>query len=732
MTVDGNGDWTIVIPATDLPSGEYDLPVSATVTTEGGTITHTGTLDVDTLAEVTFSADTVETDGTVNFVEESDGVVLTGTTQAGSTVVVTFGGSSYNAVVTGETWTLNLPAGTLPTGDLGTSVDITVTATDNHGNTATVTDTLEIDTITGVTITPIAAGGDNTVNAAERTAGLTITGTAEAGATVVVTMAGYAHTVTANASGQWTTTYASTEISRSEFKVENVTAVATDAAGNTASAAATVKIDTEIGVTITPIAAGGDNTVNAVERDAGLVVNGTSEAGATVVVTMAGFSHTVTANSAGQWTTTYSKTEISRSEGKVETVTAVASDAAGNTATTSATVKVDTEIAVTVDTSDVDGPDAIVNFEERKDGIVLHGTADAGSTVVVTFNGYTHTVTATSAGTWSSNYAVGELPIGNVENNYAVTVKATDTAGNTATTTGTVKLDTWVNNLTHPGLVETDDVVNKAEASDGITLTGKVEAGSSVVVDFNGLAHTATVTGTTWTVTYTGAEIPQGTYDAAITITATDAAGNVRSITDTFVVDTDVPDAPGMEGIGLYDNGVRDIAIDNTDDSITVHSYNSGSAGTTLIADNGDRYLNGRTGELEFGFDNPVVDGKQLIVTATDDHGNTNSTLLVLDERSTNVVDVTATGIDGFNVGAIDLTFADKSTLSLTKANIDDLSANDNVLVVHGALDDAVTFQGTATMTGTEVIGGETYNVYSVGGDSVLKIDDDIQFSTTI
>ena len=69
-----------------------------------GVIDDEDNLIVDTVAEVTIDTSSVETDGTINLVEEADGFVLTGTTQAGSTVVVSFGGVDYNATVTDGAW----------------------------------------------------------------------------------------------------------------------------------------------------------------------------------------------------------------------------------------------------------------------------------------------------------------------------------------------------------------------------------------------------------------------------------------------------------------------------------------------------------------------------------------------------------------------------------------------------------------------------------------------------
>ena len=60
----------------------------------------------------------------------------------------------------------------------------TVTATDAAGNTASATRTVLVDTETQVSVNPGQAGGDDIVSGAERTAGLTLTGHAEANARV--------------------------------------------------------------------------------------------------------------------------------------------------------------------------------------------------------------------------------------------------------------------------------------------------------------------------------------------------------------------------------------------------------------------------------------------------------------------------------------------------------------------------------------------------------------------
>ena len=357
------------------------------------------------------------------------------------------------------------------------------------------------------------------------------------------------------------------------------------------------------------------------------------------------------------------------------------------------------------------------------------------------FEGMTATTTANSNGQWAVNFDGSGIRGGDIEMGVPASVTATDTAGNVATDSGIVRLDTWVNRLESTGNVENDNVVNNAEASDGITLTGVVEQGSTVFVTVTGGGMTSTEEATvhangTWTVDFAADQIAQGEYEANVTIDATDIAGNTAQITDSFTVDTVAPDAPNVEsfteGEGSGDaTGTRGIGIENNTDNVTLSQFENGASTTTaLSADNGT-FVNPGTQELNFFFDNnhEVPNGSHIIVTDEDAAGNTNSTLMVLDEQGNNTLDIPTGALTEHNIGAIDLVFAEDTELTLTPTDLEAMSANDNILVIHGGGDDAVNFTGSTSLTGTTTIDGREYNVYDAGGDSQLIIDQDIRFN---
>jgi hypothetical protein len=728
VTVDGVGHWNASFTTDELPGGEYEEDVSIILTSGDSTVTATDVLVVDTIAQVSVAVDIVETDGTVSFAEESDGITLTGTTQPGSTVVVTVDGNDYNATVTGGTWSVDLESGTIAQGEY--DLNVSVTATDGYGNTATTSDVVHIDTVTSVTVDTSAAGGNGMVNEVEHADGVSVNGLAEANASVVVTLGAVSQTVDADASGAWTATFASSDVPTGTLDLP-VTAVSTDAVGNTATASGTVQIDTELSVGIDTSGVETDGVVNAAEHADGVTLSGTADAGAQVTVVFGTGTRVVTTQADGTWSADWTTSEVPTGE-TTATVSVQATDNAGNVATTSGTVAIDTAIDATVNTAGL-ATDGIVNGVEHADGIRLTGTAEGAETVSVNLGGVVHNANVNADGTWATNYGHDEFATGEV--NVAVTVTSVDAAGNTDTASGTVVVDTFVNQLDNVGVVEGDDVVNINEASDGITLRGVVEEGSSVMVEFEGTTRSATVDAAgNWSVDFAASEIPGGTYDAVVNISATDAAGNVASITDTFTVDQDAPVTADIESVTTADTVTRGFSMLNVDDgtSVDVTEFVNGSdAAATDVA--GGSYVNPLNGELQHLFESgaEVPDGSHLVVTTGDAAGNTNSTLVVLDEDGNSVVDMSSAAIGEFNIGAIDLEFADASELTLSTADLVSLSDNDNSLVVHGGTDDTLTLNGTATQTGTQSINGQDYNVYTVG-EAELIVSQDIDFHQSV
>jgi hypothetical protein len=721
-TVTATGAWSVTFPASAVEPGTYETVIVANaIDANGNSATASKTVNVDTETFVTVRTANVEGDGTINFVERADGVTLTGTAEAGAKVEVTFAGvtRTVTAGANGQ-WSANYTAAQIPSGE--TTAAVSVKATDLAGNTATTTGTVTIDTfVNRLEITAGPGGADGIINQTESGQPIVIGGMVERGSTVTVTLEGVTRTATVAADGSWTVTFPPGTVPGGEYD-STVTVNATDRAGNTSSISQKVRVDTVAGdVTLSPDPIEIDDTVNFVERSDGVLIHGTATPGLTVTVTLGGVAHQVVAGADGYWESLYTSAEIPAGT-YVSQISASITDSAGNTKTVTDSVNIDTEIFLTL-TKPIEG-DNVVNAAEAVDGMQLTGTVEPGSRVTVTYGSTAYNATVAANGTWTLTIPASAIASGEYSANFSAT--ATDRAGNTTSITDSVRIDTIVNRLDMSRPVEGDNIINRIEAQDGVTLTGMVEQGSTVVVTFEGTTRTATVAANgSWSVNFAASEIPPGDYDAKVTVRATDSVGNTRSINETIAVDTTPPEAPLVESATREDTGLRRFTTSITDDTVDIHQVagNGTVSDATYVARPDPDFPD----EIDYVFTAPIPNGSHLVITSSDDAGNNTSTLFVLEEALTNAVDVRNAGLDGFNIEAIDLQFAEDSQLTLTTADLQALSQASNTLTVHGGVDDTVTIMGAKDSLETQEIGGRTYKVWDFGpnGGSVI-IDEDI------
>ena len=724
-TVAEDGTWSVTFDGEALPDGTYDSTVTATVTDAyGNAASYTHDIAIDLEASVSVDSDSAGGDGTVNLSEMNAGVTLTGTGEAGASVTVTVKGVERTTTV-GEdgTWSVLYENGTLPEGTYTT--DVSAVSTDLAGNTTSATGAFEIDTETGVAIDAGHSGGDETINLSESQQVMSFTGTAEAGATVVVTLAGVSVTTIADASGNWTASYPAGTLSGGEYDT-TLTAVSTDAAGNTDTTTSTVHVDTVAGnITLTtPIE--GDNVINAAEASDGVWISGTATAGETVTVTLAGVSHTVNSTPSGTYSAFFAASEITAGEYD-STVTATLTDAAGNSTTVQSAVEIDTFVSNFAETGVQGGADGVVNAAEAQAGVALSGTVEVGSTVTVTYQNQSYLATVDGAGNWSATIPATALPSG--EGTADVTISAKDPAGNTSSLTETITYDTYVNELDLTADAGGDMFLNLAEVNEGASLTGTVEAGSTVYVTLDGVRREATVDDDgTWTVTYEPGEISEGTYDADVQIEATDAAGNTRSETTSITVDTEISE-PLVTGYGRSLDGISDVTISTTDDDVSVYALDEDGTVTEMAFEVDEKQSGAR---MELEFDTDVSNGDQIVIASEDEAGNQSDTLLVLDttnERPEGAyfeVDLDNAGLDQFDLGAIDLQFVNGGQVALSADDLDRLVGEDGSLTIHGGEDDKVVLQGAELTGQSTAVDGQSYDIYTLGDDQVL-VDQDVE-----
>lgn len=725
-TVDEDGSWGLVWEFGVLPEGEYTTDVEITTTDPlGNAYVTNDQLAVDTVNTVTINDGAIETDGVINVTERADGVTVTGTSQPGAQVDVTLGTVGRTATTDGNgDWSVGYDATDIPQGEVDAT--ITAVATDPAGNTSTATGSVAIDTTVdpfSIDGTP-AGGGDWVISDNEIGSGLILSGSVEPGSAVEVQFGSSTQTATVAADGSWTASFPPSAIPAGEY-TETMVATATDGAGNVSSLTRDVTVDT-VGNALTinsPIE--GDDVVNEAEASDGVILSGSSQPGALVYVTMAGETREAVTDTNGAWQAFFDAGSVPAGTYDA-TILATTTDAAGNQSSASDTVRVDTTVDNFGLTGDAVEGDSVISGADYADGILVTGTVEPGSTVMVTMGAASMAATVDASGGWSALFATSDVPGGEYTGD--VTVVATDAAGNTANLVEGVTVDTLVNELsiasadinaiTAPG-----GAINAAEASDGVNFGGQVEPGSVVMVDFNGTMVPATVSADgRWDVSIPASAIAGGTYDAQITVTATDAVGNTEQISQIVSVDTEAPDGPIIAAFTRDTDGLRSISTEgeNTNTDIAAVMDN----GTINDAPSQDAYI-APFNETLHAFSGEVPDGTDLIVTNVDTAGNMASTYLAMDDETPNsTVEVSNPLLGDYQIEAVDLQFAEAATLTLTEAQITDLSSNTDELTVIGGSDDTVQVAG-ATQTGTTTKNGQDYDVYSVG-DATLIIDSDI------
>ncbi|EPM7263437.1 Ig-like domain-containing protein [Pseudomonas aeruginosa] len=459
-TADGSGNWSFT-PGSQLPNGTV---VNVTASDAAGNTSAPATTTVDSSLP------------SIPQVDPSNGSVISGTADAGNTIIITDGNGNPIGQVTADgsgNWSFT-PGIPLPD---GTVVNVVARSPSNVDSAPAVI------TVDGVAPAAPVIDPSN---------GTEISGTAEAGATVILTDGGGnpIGQATADGSGNWTFT-PGTPLANGTV----INAVAQDPAGNT-SGPASVTVDA-----IAPPAP-------VIDPSNGVVISGTAEAGATVILTDGNGNPIgqVTADGSGNWAFTPA---TPLANGTV--INALAQDAAGNNSSpTSATVDSLAPAAPVIDPSN---------------GSVIAGTAEAGATVILTDgNGNPiGQVTADGSGNWSFT------PGTPLANGTVVNAVAQDAAGNTSGPAST----------TVDAVAPATPVI---DPSNGVELSGTAEPGVRVILtDGNGnpIGQTLADGSGNWTFT-PGTPLANGTVVNAV---AQDPAGNTSGPAST-TVDTVAPATP--------------------------------------------------------------------------------------------------------------------------------------------------------------------------------------------
>ncbi|WWT75639.1 Ig-like domain-containing protein [Lautropia mirabilis] len=288
VPVGADGKWSanlaMLKPTTGaLPAGGLSTTTSLSLaeTVNGKTATMPDfKLTADDTPPTAPTISPVGTDGLLGAAAVGKPLAVSGHGEANSLIKLTLGAQNLETVVGADgTWAVTLPANALPaTG----SATLSVTASDLAGNVSTAaTQTLTVDTTPPPAPTiQFTGGADNYVNAAEKAAGVTLAGTAEADSTMKVTVGTVSHDAKAGADGKWSVAFAGAELPADGTHL--VTAVATDKAGNASapSAGTPMVVDTKPPVLTDTHAGGTDRVMSGIP----FLITGKTEAGASVQV----------------------------------------------------------------------------------------------------------------------------------------------------------------------------------------------------------------------------------------------------------------------------------------------------------------------------------------------------------------------------------------------------------------------------------------------------------------
>jgi len=374
------------------------------------------------------------------------------------------------------------------------------------------------------------------------------------------------------------------------------------------------------------------------------------------------------------------------------------------------------------------GIDGMVNGAERGVGQTVNGTAEPGSTVQVTIRNKIYNTTADANGDWSVDLAPNALPTG--EQDILVNASATDPSGRVTVTTGTITVDTIVNELvvdTYPG--GSDQRLNASEIGTAVTVDGTVEPGSTVVLKFNGNTYNATVDATgNWSVDIPAGDIPTSNGASfGYSVTATDAAGNVRTLNDRFTIDTQAPELPDVNRLVSTKTGVEGLETTEVTDGTVEFHKTDGTGGTTLVSQSVPPVDDG-AGNTEYSLAEAVDD---LILSVSDTSGNTTSVYFVFDDGGANVLtDMADPGLGALNVHAVDMTW-EQVDLVLTEASVLALADNTDKLIVYGDNDDSVTMSGAQLQGNVTDGNGDTFYEYTLG-NATIWVDDQMPIGNVV
>ncbi|MCS3602961.1 VCBS repeat-containing protein [Buttiauxella sp. BIGb0471] len=633
-TVGANGTWSVTLP--ELAENGHSLTIGATDPAGNS---------VGPSAPILITVDTAPPAAPTVLVP--DGTVVSGTAEVGSTVIIRNSTTELGRGIADADgkWAITLSPAQLPgTSLIAIAQDIAGNQSPSAGFDTTLSLTLQPPTIDHVvddagTVTGDIANGKTTNDTTP-----TLNGSNAASlATVHIFVDGAeVATVTATLSGSWSYQIPAALAQGSHtFAVSQNTLLETSGQSPAFTvivdtAAPTIPVITSVTDDVAPIT--GNVSSGQATNDPRPTLTGSGEAGSTITILDNGTSiGTAVVGAGGTWTFTPT---VDLGNGS-HPITVTSTDAAGNVSVPSAGFSLNVDTAaplapvISSVTDDTTTPGAVVSGQPTNDNTpTFSGTVEPNTTLIISDNGTvvaTIPVDATGNWAWTPNPAL-------TEGSHPLTLTTTDAAGNVSpATTFNAVIDTTAPILPAITLVVDDQTqVGNVTLTSGQstkdtlpTLSGTSEANAIITLkDGNTIIGTTTANGNgEWSLEPTTA-LGQGNHN--LTVTATDAAGNVSNPSGIFavVVDSVAPTAPLI--VTVTDNTAPNLGpitsgvpTNETRPVIT----GSGEVGATITVSDGNQVLGtttvGAGGTWSFTPGTPFTSGSHnLTVTATDATGN--------------------------------------------------------------------------------------------------------------
>ena len=617
-TVDSLGHWLVPISGSQLADAEL-AEGSHTIT-----LTATDRWGQSGFTEATFITDTQDPlvtinrlagDGVIDNTEINSALVISGRSEAGSTIEVTFGATQWRGIVDqNDQWQFSVAAETLQGMEEG-SYRVIAKSTDEAGNSRSASAGVQIfatDALPQLTLDPVT--GDNAVSYQEGKYGIIFTGTAAhlpTGTPVELTLDGrtWQGSVYQN---QWQVQLSDSDVKTIQDGNYTIQVSATDLNGNSTSLSQNLLLITHYNSSNPNVNVNDITLADAVQHDGDTwyVITGTLEAPLPLKTFAVQVYDTYHWNYAvveadGSWRAEISASELSQGNNSLSfgvldgagnwfeqsgNVTADLTSPAGDNSgdpmppvtpdnptdggNTAPVVDIHHQPAPAIDTPFGDG---WLNRAEKKEGATLTGTTGvtgSGQTVTVIIGDKHHPAAVSEDGHWSLLLTPGMMKTGFGKGQHDIVVTAGDAAGHTATMTTRYQVDVCAPKIAFTNLTE-GQKINLASHRDQL-VSGTGEAGDIVTVRLSDQQWQTHVTSKgTWAVQLDASDTrtPEPG-EHRITASISDAAGNVNHVSHNIELYMAEPQPKLGIATVAQDNLINAIASISRE---TEHSSNSES-----------------------------------------------------------------------------------------------------------------------------------------------------------